>query len=82
MMQRPVITGDAETIREVLTHKKHVYLVERAIPQALMDAILELESAPELRYQMVEAAYKRVQQHTIKVIGKEVWSALTTILQK
>ncbi|MCP4359536.1 MAG: glycosyltransferase family 4 protein [Chloroflexi bacterium] len=30
MMRRPVITGDAETIREELTDREHLYLVERA----------------------------------------------------
>lgn len=82
MMQRPVITGDAETIRAELDHKKHVYLVERANPKALMDAILELEATPELRCRMVEAAYKRVQQNTIKSIGKKISNALSATLQK
>ena len=69
MMQRPVITGDAETIREELTHKKHLYLVERANPHALAAGVLDIQRNPELQQQMVAAAYKRVQANTITATG-------------
>ncbi len=69
MMQRPVITGDAETIREELTHKQHIYLVERANPKALAHGILELAHNPALGEYMVAVAYARVQANTIHAIG-------------
>jgi glycosyltransferase involved in cell wall biosynthesis len=69
MMQRPVITGDAETVRAELTHKKHVYLVERANPQALAAGILEMVDNPELRQSLTQSAYVRAQQNTIAAIG-------------
>jgi len=69
MMQRPVITGDAATIREELTHQKHVYLVERANPSALADGILALERDSALRQRMKTAAFERVQQNKITATG-------------
>lgn len=72
MMQRPVITGDAETIRAELNHQQHVYLVERANPQALADGILELCDNSALRQRLVEEAYGRVQANTISATGKLV----------
>jgi glycosyltransferase involved in cell wall biosynthesis len=76
MMQRPVITGDAETIRQELTHGEHVFLVERANPQALADGILRLKGDPALCARMVEAAYERVQANTIATIGRATLAAL------
>lgn len=48
-MGKPIITGYSETIASALEHKTHVYLVERANPQALAEAILTLYAAPDLR---------------------------------
>ncbi|HUM68308.1 MAG TPA: glycosyltransferase [Chloroflexota bacterium] len=76
MMQRPVITGDAETIHEELTHKHHVYLVERAHPKALAKGILELAHDPVLCQHMVTAAYERVQANTINAIGAKTKKVL------
>ncbi len=70
MMQRPVISGDADTIRQELGHRKHVYLVERANPKALAEAILELSGKPVWVDEMVASAYQRVQDHTILATGK------------
>jgi glycosyltransferase involved in cell wall biosynthesis len=76
IMQRPVITGDAETIRQELTHKQHIYLVERANPQALANGILELAHNPALCQHMVMAAYERVQANTISAIGTKTKQVL------
>lgn len=80
MMQRPVITGDAKTIREELSHKKHIYLVERANPQSLASGILELHANSELRQQLALTAYERVQQNTISAIGAVTKEALLQLL--
>ncbi|MCA9921174.1 MAG: glycosyltransferase, partial [Anaerolineales bacterium] len=77
MMQRPVITGDADTIREELTHQEHVYLVERANPGALADGVLALAHDPALRQKMVTAAFARVQENTIQSIGLRLKHILT-----
>jgi glycosyltransferase involved in cell wall biosynthesis len=80
MMQRPVITGDAPTIRAELGHQQHVYLVERANPQALADGIVALAEDVELRQRMVTAAFERVQQNRITAIGALTEQALLTAL--
>ena len=69
IMQRPVISGDAETIRAELKHLEHIYLVARADPLALAEGIRYLAAHPQVGAQMVSAAYERVQQHTIRAIG-------------
>jgi glycosyltransferase involved in cell wall biosynthesis len=80
MMQRPVITGDAETIRLALKHKEHVYLVPRADAQALADGILALEAEPALRAAIATAAFERVQQNTIAAIGHQTAVALQALV--
>lgn len=76
MMQRPVITGDAETIRQELIDKEHIYLVKRANPHALAQGILELQANPALREQMTAQAFKKVQENTISSIGRLTYNAL------
>jgi glycosyltransferase involved in cell wall biosynthesis len=76
MMQRPVITGDAETIRLELVHKEHVYLVERANPQALAEGILDLYDNHILRQRLISNAYERVQRNTISATGDLTYHAL------
>lgn len=79
MMQRPVVTGDAETIRLELQHKEHVYLVERANPEALARAIQDLAANPDLRRQMTQTAFARVQANRISAIGELTRQALRTL---
>lgn len=80
MMQRPVITGDAETIRQALTHKKHVYLVERANPQALAEGILTLCADENLRQRLVKNGFDRVQENRIAAIGQKTAAALHSLV--
>ena len=79
IMQRPVITGDAETIRQELTHEQHLLLVERANPRALADAILLLCGDPNLRQKMAEAAFERVQNNRIHAIGFLIQQQLSSL---
>ncbi|MEW5987948.1 MAG: glycosyltransferase family 4 protein [Chloroflexota bacterium] len=81
MMQRPVITGDSETVRQELTHKQHVYLVERASPQALAAAVLELETNPALRQQLAMAGFERAQANTIAATGRATQEALRSLVR-
>jgi glycosyltransferase involved in cell wall biosynthesis len=80
MMKRPVISGDSETVRAELTHKRHLYLVERENPAALAEGILALEADPALRQAIAEAAHERVQENTIAGTGRRTKSALLTML--
>ena len=82
MMQRPVITGDAPTIRAELEHKEHVYLVERANARALAQGILELANDPELRATMAREGYERAQANTIAATGRRLHQALMWLLEE
>lgn len=48
-MRKPLITGDAPTVRRALQHGEHVYLCERNNPAALAQAIRKLKSDQVLR---------------------------------
>lgn len=81
MMQRPVITGDAATIREELTHGEHVYLVERASPEALATGIRALKANPTLRQKLVQNGYARVQMNTIAATGRKMYNILLDLVR-
>lgn len=82
MMQRPVITGDAETIRAELQHRQHVYLVARANPQALADGIVALKNDPDLRAAMTATAYERVQHNSVTATGTLVKFLLKALAEQ
>jgi len=70
-MCKPLITGRNEPVQELLTHGESVYLVERANPQALADAILTLKQDCGLRSKLAEEGHKVFLEHcTIDVLGK------------
>ncbi len=70
-MRKPLITGRNEPVQELLTHGKSVFLVERANPQALADAIMTLKEDNALRSQLASEGYKVFQRHcTIEVLGR------------
>jgi glycosyltransferase involved in cell wall biosynthesis len=79
MMQRPVISGDSETVREALNDKEHLYLVDRGNPKALAEGILALEADPALRERITHLAYERVQDNTIAGTGKRTKTVLENI---
>lgn len=78
-MGRPVITGDAPTIRNTLRHGEEVYLVERANPKVLAEAIKFLRSEDNLRENMGNAASKRFQLNNIEATGRKVIEALYSV---
>jgi glycosyltransferase involved in cell wall biosynthesis len=47
-MGKAVVTGDSPAVRQVFEHCTHLYLCERANPEALAQAILALYKNPEL----------------------------------
>jgi glycosyltransferase involved in cell wall biosynthesis len=70
-MKLAVVTGDSPTMRRTFVHKKHLFLVERANPGALAEAILFLKSEPVLRQQIAEAGYSYFQSNfTVEKLGK------------
>ncbi len=79
-MQRPVITGDSETVRASLTHGQHLYLVAREDPHALAQGLLTLAADPMLRQHLAQAGYHRFQAaNTISAIGATTLAALRTL---
>lgn len=81
MMQRAVITGEAETLQEELTHERHVYMVERANPQALANGITRLADNAGLREYLGQQGHERAQDNTIQATGRAVYRALQTIIR-
>ena len=70
-MCKPLITGRNEPVQELLAHEESVYLVERADPQALADAILTLKANSALRGKLASEGHKVFLQHcTTDVLGK------------
>jgi glycosyltransferase involved in cell wall biosynthesis len=69
-MLRPVITGDSPTVRSTLKHGEHVYLCERANPQALAEAIGVLRQNRELCSTLSNNGYIHYKRHfTVEQIG-------------
>jgi glycosyltransferase involved in cell wall biosynthesis len=70
-MARPVITGDSPALRDAMQHGVHIFLCERASPQALVYAIKTLQGDPALRARLASAGYALfAQQYTIRCIGE------------
>ncbi len=69
-MAKPVITGDSPTLRAAFTHGRHLYLVERANPQELANAISYLHSKPELCTALSENGYSIfTDRYTPSILG-------------
>ena len=70
-MAKPLITGKNAPVQELLTHKESAYFVERANPQQLTKAILELKNNSELRGRIADGGYKVFQEKcTLEKLGK------------
>lgn len=76
MMRRPVITGDAPTVRESLTHGEEVFLVPRKDPEALAAGLLTLKDNQKLRHTLIKNGFERVQTHTIAATGRRLLDQL------
>jgi glycosyltransferase involved in cell wall biosynthesis len=71
-MARPLITARNAPVQELLTHGESAWLVERADPRALADAILRLKGEPELRARLAAAGHRVFQEHcTMPRLGEQ-----------
>ncbi|MFV2043851.1 MAG: glycosyltransferase [Anaerolineales bacterium] len=61
-MAKAVITGDSPAVRQVLQDGKHVYLCERANPQALAKAITALRDDPALRRRLAKNGHRMFEE--------------------
>ncbi|MBN2356463.1 glycosyltransferase family 4 protein [candidate division KSB1 bacterium] len=71
-MAKPLVTALNEPVQELLTHLESVFLVERANPQALADAILTMKKDAALRAKIAAGGHDVFRKHcTIERIGVE-----------
>ncbi len=78
-MARALITGRNEPVQELLTHKRSAYLVQRANPRALADAIITLMHDEELRQKIARGGYEVFKKHcTLNELG----AGLAEIIQE
>jgi len=67
---RVVLTAEAPVTKSMFKHKKDMYLVRPADPQALADAILELKNNPTLRTSIAKNGHKLYREKfTPKAVG-------------
>lgn len=70
-MAKPLITGRNAPVQELLKHDESAYLIERANPQVLADAILELKNDKAKRDKIAQGGYNVFQQHcTMDKLGQ------------
>lgn len=82
-MAKPVVTGDAPMVREVMIPGQHLLVCERADPEALAEAILKLYDNPELRQHLAQNGYRLIlEKYTVKETGKRVKNCLAQMLSK
>lgn len=80
-LARPLISGDAPTIREFLTEGEDVLLVPRADGAALAGAILQLQANPTQREAMAQSGHQRfLASNSIQAIGRQMKEALIGLL--
>lgn len=76
-MRRPVVSGDAPTVRAALRPGEEIYLVERGKPEALANAILDLKRNPERRERIARQGHQRfVAGSSVAAIGTQATEIL------
>lgn len=71
-MAKPLITSRNAPVQELLTHLESVFLIDRANPQALADAVRRLRDDESLRARLAEGGYRVFQKHcTLEVLGRQ-----------
>ncbi len=70
-MAKPLITGRNDPVQELLTHRESAYLIERANPRALADAIIELKENIPLRDKIAQGGYEVFKENcTLEKLGQ------------
>ena len=82
-MAKPLITRTNQPIQELFTHRENAFLIEPANPQALANAILELQANPVLRESMAKKAYESFQANcTIAQLGNSLDRIIRSVLKR
>jgi len=76
----PVIASDLPVVRELGEDGVHFLLVKPGSAKAIKDAVLHLQSEPELASQLATNARRRIEQHyTWKLAGEALIAAYTEL---
>lgn len=82
-MARPVVSGDSPTVREIMHHEEHLYLIPRDDPPALAAAVRRLKENPMLRDRLSQAGYARYRaNNTIEANGRKLAETLRQEAEK
>jgi glycosyltransferase involved in cell wall biosynthesis len=80
-MAKPLITGDAPSIRRFLNHGEHIYLCERENSQSLAEAIRTLREDATLRGTLSKNGYDYYKRNfTIDQLGLQLEQHLSELL--
>jgi len=80
-LRKCVVTGDAPTVRQALTHGEHVWLCERANPESLARAILTLRQDPDLREALAKNGHELFEERfTIAALGRQFKDHLQSLV--
>lgn len=75
--RRPIVASDLPSLREILQHKKHAYLVPPDNPEALAEGLVAVIHDRRLSQMITEAAYQEVQAYTWDVRAKNIVQFIT-----
>jgi glycosyltransferase involved in cell wall biosynthesis len=82
-MRKPVITGDSPAIRSHFEHRRHLYTVPMADPQALAEGITELVRDAQLCSRMAQEGYELFRaEYTTQRIGERLRAVLETVVSR
>jgi len=82
-MKKPVITGDTPAIREYFEHKKHLYLVPVASPEAIAEGVITLKEDADLRENIAHQGYKYfLENFSSEKIGEKIKNVCLKLLQE
>jgi glycosyltransferase involved in cell wall biosynthesis len=80
-MSKAVLTGASPAVDEIFKHEKHLYLTDRANPQAIAYGIKTLYDKPLMRHSLAESGYNLFLEHfTTAKLGAQLKEQLLEIV--
>lgn len=82
-MAKPLITRRNQPVQELFTHRESALLIEPANPQALADAILELQANPTLRESIARKGHEAFLANcTISQLGAQLDRIIRSVVKR
>jgi len=82
-MRKAVITGNTPAIREYFKHKKHLYLVPVASPEAIAEGVITLKEDAGLRESIAQQGYECfLENFSSEKIGEKIKDVCLKLLQE